>query len=225
MSMYNMGGVKGAKVVSNNFLRAGIHNVIFKGIDKADGVGNAIELRFEAVDGSGIHNERIFEPRSEERTQGQYGTNPSEAEQFMCKIKQVIDALDPELAHNIENNGDKFAAPNFDAFVTLLKKYLDKKVGTPTQIKLIPTTGNFVGFPGFIARLSKDNALYMTTKVIGNDLVLTAKEKTAIDNAANAKPTDMRQKSNELDDLREEFKVDEVKDMSDIADENDDLPF
>lgn len=225
MSMYNMGGVKGAKVVSNNFLRAGIHNVIFKGIDKADGVGNAIELRFEAVDGSGIHNERIFEPRSEERTQSQYGTNPSEAEQFMCKIKQVIDALDPELAHNIENNGDKFAAPNFDAFVTLLKKYLDKKVGTPTQIKLIPTTGNFVGFPGFIARLSKDNALYMTTKVIGNDLVLTAKEKTAIDNAANAKPTDMRQKSNELDDLREEFKVDEVKDMSDIADENDDLPF
>ena len=220
-----MGGVKGAKVVSNNFLRAGIHNVIFKGIDKADGVGNAIELRFEAVDGSGIHNERIFEPRSEERTQSQYGTNPSEAEQFMCKIKQVIDALDPELAHNIENNGDKFAAPNFDAFVTLLKKYLDKKVGTPTQIKLIPTTGNFVGFPGFIARLSKDNALYMTTKVIGNDLVLTAKEKTAIDNAANAKPTDMRQKSNELDDLREEFKVDEVKDMSDIADENDDLPF
>lgn len=225
MSMYNMGGVKGAKVVSNNFLRAGIHNVIFKGIDKAEGTGNAIELRFEAVDGSGIHNERIFEPRSEERTQSQYGTNPSEAEQFMCKIKQVIDALDPELAHNIENNGDKFAAPNFDAFVTLLKKYLDKKVGTPTQIKLIPTTGNFVGFPGFIARLSKDNALYMTTKVIGNDLVLTAKEKTAIDNAANAKPTDMRQKSNELDDLREEFKVNEVEDTSNIADENDDLPF
>ena len=57
MSMFNMGGVKDAKVVSNNFLRAGIHNVIFKGIDKADGF-NAIELRFEAVDGSGIHNEK-----------------------------------------------------------------------------------------------------------------------------------------------------------------------
>ena len=113
MSMFNMGGVKDAKVVSNNFLRAGIHNVIFKGIDKADGF-NAIELRFEAVDGSGIHNERIFEPRSEERTQSQYGTNPSESEQFMCKIKQVIDALDPELAHKIEADGDKFAAPDFD---------------------------------------------------------------------------------------------------------------
>ena len=225
MSMYNMGGVKDAKVVSNNFLRAGIHNVIFKGIDKADGANSAIELRFEAVDGSGIHNERIFEPRSEERTQSQYGTNPSEAEQFMCKIKQVIDALDPELAHNIENNSDKFAAPNFDAFITLLKKYLDKKVGTQTQIKLVPTTGNFVGFPGYIARLNKDNAIYMTTKVIGNDLVLTAKEKAAIENAANAKPTDMRQKGSELDDLREEFKIEDEQNAGNVADEGDDLPF
>lgn len=215
-----MGGVKDAKVVSGNFLRAGIHDVFFKGIDKADGF-SAIELRFEAVDGSGIHNERIFEPRSEERTQSQYGTNPSEAEQFMCKVKQVIDALDPELAHKIETEGDKFAAASFDAFIALLKKYLDKKVGAQTQIKLVPTTGNFVGFPGFIARLSKDNVIYMTTKVIGENLVLTAKEKTAIDTAANAKPTDMRQRGNELDDLRGEFTVE----TKEVAAEDSDLPF
>lgn len=216
-----MGGVKDAKVVSGNFLRAGIHDVIFKGIDKADGF-NAIELRFEAVDGGGIHNERIFEPRSEERTQSQYGTNPSESEQFMCKVKQVIDALDPELAHKIETEGDKFAAASFDAFIVLLKKYLDKKVGVQTQIKLVPTTGNFVGFPGFIARLSKDNAIYMTTKVIGENLVLTAKEKTAIDAAANAKPTDMRQRGSELDDLRGDFGGEPD---ADIAKEDSDLPF
>lgn len=215
-----MGGVMNAKVVSNNFLRAGIHNVIFKGIDKADGF-SAIELRFEAVDGSGVHNERIFEPRSEERTQSQYGTNPSEAEQFMCKIKQVIDALDPELARNIESNGNKFTAPNFDGFITLLKKYLDKKVGTQVQIKLVPTSGNYVGFPGFIARLNKDGAIYMTTKVIGQDLVLTAKEKTAIEAAANAKPTDMRQRSNELDDLRDDF----APAKENTTEEDDDLPF
>lgn len=220
MGMFNMGGVKDAKVVSGNFLRAGIHDVFFKGIDKADGF-SAIELRFEAVDGSGIHNERIFEPRSEERTQSQYGTNPSEAEQFMCKVKQVIDALDPELAHKIETEGDKFAAASFDAFIALLKKYLDKKVGVQTQIKLVPTTGNFVGFPGFIARLSKDNVIYMTTKVIGENLVLTAKEKTAIDTAANAKPTDMRQRGNELDDLRGEFTVE----TKEVAAEDSDLPF
>lgn len=219
MAMFNMGGVKDARVLSNNFLRAGIHNVIFKGIDKAEGF-SAIELRFEAVDGSGVHNERIFEPRSEERTQSQYGTNPSEAEQFMCKIKQVIDALDPELARKIETEGDKFAAANFDAFIVLLKKYLDKKVGTQTQIKLIPTSGNFVGFPGYIARLNKDGGIYMTTKVIGNDLVLTAKEKTAIDAAANAKPTDMRQRNDELDDLRQDFAI-----KDNVAGEDEEMPF
>lgn len=217
-----MGSVMNAKIVSNNFLRAGIHNVIFKGIRKADGTNSAIELQFEAVDGSGVHNERIFEPRSAERTQSQYGTNPSEAEQFSCKIKQVIGALDPELYNRIENEGDKFAAPTFDKFIELLKKYLDSKVGTQTQIKLVPTSGNFVGFPGYIARISKDNILYMTTKVIGKDLVLTAKEKAAIEAAENAKPTDMRQKNDELADLREDF---EVADRENVADENDDLPF
>lgn len=219
MAMFNIGGVKDARVLSNNFLRAGIHNVIFKGIDKADRF-SAIELRFEAVDGSGVHNERIFEPRSEERTQSQYGTNPSEAEQFMCKIKQVIDALDPELARKIETESDKFADSNFDAFIVLLKKYLDKKVGTQTQIKLIPTSGNFVGFPGYIARLNKDGGIYMTTKVIGNDLVLTAKEKTAIDAAANAKPTDMRQRNDELDDLRQDFAI-----KDNVAGEDEEMPF
>ena len=221
MAMFNMGVVKDTKVVSGNFLRAGIHDVIFKGIDKTEGF-SALELRFEAVNGGGIHNERIFEPRSEERTEGQYGPNPSEAEQFMCKIKQIIDALDPELARKIENQGEKFSAPNFDGFITLLKKYLDGKVGTQTQIKLVPTSGNFVGFPGFIARLNKDGVLYMSTKVIGQNLVLTAKEKTAIENAENAKPTDMRKNTGELDDLMSEFSTSETPQS---AAEEDDLPF
>ena len=85
----------------------------------------------------------------------------------------------------------------------------------------MPTTGNFVGFPGFVARLSKDNAIYMTTKIIGHDLVLTAKEKTAIDSAANAKPTDMRQRNNELDDLREDFSPQEDS----MNNDDSDLPF
>lgn len=220
MSMFNMGGVATAKVVSNNFLKAGIHHVVFKGIDKTDNF-NAMELRFEAVDGSGVHNERFFEPRSNERTESQFGTNPAESEQFMCKVKQVIDALDPDLAKKIEQDGSKFAAPNFDGFITLLKKYLDKKVGTETYIKLIPTTGNYVGFPGFVARLSKDGVIYMNNKVIGENLVLTPKEATMIENAAAAKPTDMRKAVNndELADLADDF------DTSVDKDDDEELPF
>ena len=213
-----MGSAATAKVVSNNFLKAGIHNVVFKGIDKADGF-NALELRFEAVDGSGVHNERLFEPRSNERKESQYGVNPAESEQFMCKVKQVIDALNPELAKKIENDGAKFAAPDFDSFIVLLKKYLDSCVGAQTQIKLVPTTGNFVGFPGFVARLSKDGALYMTTKVIGENLTLSAKEKTAIDNASMAKPTDMRQ-TDELADIKDDFDI-----PAPTVDDDNELPF
>lgn len=217
MSMFNMGGVKDTKVASSNFLGAGIHKVIFKGIDKAENY-NALELRFEAVDGSGVHNERIFEPRSDERTESQYGPNPSEAEQFMCKVKQVIDALDPNLGKKIETEGDKFQAPSFDGFIALIKKYLDKVVGTETSIKLVPTTGNFVGFPGFIARLNKDGNLYMNNRIIGDDLVLTAKEVKQIENQKTAKPTNMRKMDDELADLKDDFPVDS-------SDNEDDFPF
>ena len=219
MSMnFNFGGVKTANVVTNNFLPAGVHDVIFKGVDKAD-TFSALTLHFEAVDGSGIHNENIFEPRSDQRVDSQYGQNPSESEQFFCKIKQVIEALDPDLAQKIEKEGEKFAAPDFDGFVKLLKKYLDKKVGTQTQIKLVPTKGSYVGFPGYIANISKDGNLYMRDKVIGENLVLTAKQKDAIENAAKAKPTDMRARANdELADIADDF------DTKDEADDSD-MPF
>ncbi|MBQ0113511.1 MAG: hypothetical protein KBT03_10305 [Bacteroidales bacterium] len=218
-----MSGVKDAKVVSNSFLKAGIHDVIFKSIDKSETM-NAIELRFEAVDGSGIHIERIWEPRSAERTQSQFGANPSEQEQFMCKIKQVIDALDPALSKRLETDGDKFQAPDFDSFVKLLKKYLDKSVGTQTQIKLVPTNGNYVGFPTFIASLTKEGVLYMKTRVIGEGLTLNAKEATAIENAKNAKPTAMKPTNDgELDDLKADFN--DVNDDEDVADDFAKMPF
>jgi hypothetical protein len=218
--MFNMGGVKDAKVSNTgNFLGAGIHTVTFRGINKAEGF-NALELHFEAVDGSGVHNERIFEPRSSERKESMYGTNPSEAEQFLCKIKQVIEALDPELAQAIDKNGEKFAAADFDGFVALLKKYLDKSVGKQTQIKLVPTTGNYVGFPGFIASLSKDGNIYMKTKVIGDNLVLNARELKQIDEASKAKPTKMASAmDDELSDLKEDL------DSTSSKDDDDDLPF
>ena len=217
MGMFNMSGTKGVKVSSsngNNYLRAGIHTVTFTGLNKSE-KANAVEFHFEDENGA-IHNEMLFEPRSEERTQSQFGTNPSEAEQFTCKVKQIIDALNPELGKMIDEQGEKFDAPNFDAFIALLKKHLDSKVGTTTQIKLLPTSGNFVGMPGFPARVSKDGGLYMTTKIIGEDLTLTTAEKTKIETAANARPTQMSQ-TTELDDLKDDF---------DTADPEDDgMPF
>lgn len=215
--MFNMSGTKGVKVSTGNganYLRAGIHTVTFTGLNKSE-KANAVEFHFEGEDGA-VHNELLFEPRSAERTQSQFGTNPSEAEQFTCKVKQIIDALNPELGKMIDEQGEKFDAPNFDAFIALLKKHLDSKVGTTTQIKLLPTSGNFVGMPGFPARVSKDGGLYMTTKIIGADLTLTTAEKTKIEAAANARPTQMSQ-TTELDDLKDDFETTDSED--------DEMPF
>jgi hypothetical protein len=60
----------------------------------------------------------------------------------------------------------------------------------------------------------------MTTKVIGENLTLSTKETNAIENAKNAKPTDMRSRDNELDDLNDDFSIGNKKD-----DIDDDLPF
>ena len=130
---------------------------------------DAMILKFETPDGSQVHNERVFCPRSTERGSSQFGPTPSEFEQFLSKCKCLIKALDIDLFNKIEKDGDKFQAPDFAGFVALLKKYLDKKVDTEVDIKLIPTQGQYVGFPGFPARISKDGNLYIANNFIGDN--------------------------------------------------------
>lgn len=212
-----MGAVQDTKV-AGSFLKAGIHNVIFKGIDKIKIKDmDALEIRFVTESGD-AHNEHIFAPTSDKREEGQFGLSPSRTEQFMCIIKQIISALDPDLAKKLETDGDKFAAPTFDGFVSLLKKYLDKKIGAKTQIKLVPNRSGYPQFPGYIAALSKEGNLYMKTKIIGDNLVLTPREKAAIEAADKARPTNMANKD-ELADIRDDFE-DAAK-----TDPQDDLPF
>lgn len=206
-----MGAAKGVSVASS-FLPAGIHKVRFTGMNLANaGESNVVEFKFESVNGAGIHNERIFEPRSNERTTSQFGENPSEAEQFTLKISQIISALDPELAKKIDENGDRFQAPDFPSFVNLLKKYLDNKVGTETFIKLVPS-GNYVNFPRYIASINKDGVLYINNKFIGNNLALTAKEARSIDEASRAKPTSMAEADDEIDEIKNSFKDAKIDD-------------
>lgn len=220
--MFDLKGVENAQVVTGNtqYLRAGVHDVIFKGLDKAEGF-EAFDLHFEGLNGA-LHNERVFEPKSDERIAGPYGDNPSQAEQFRGKIMQIIDAIDPEIATKIKTDPSKFSAPDFNSFVKLLKKYLDPKIGKQVQIKLLPN-GKYTSFPGFPMRLTKDGVLMYTTKFIGNDLVLDAKEVTLIEKVAAASPTVMSKRtSSELDDLKAEF----GEDLGSVnTDDSDDLPF
>lgn len=228
MSMFSMGGsIQAANISTNNsnFIKAGIHEVVFKGIELVETADAAI-IKFETVDGSAVHNERLFAPRSGERGNSTYGPTPSEFEQFLSKCKCIIKALDPELFEKIEKDGSKFSAPDFESFVKLLKKYLDKKIGATTHIKLIPTgKGSYVGFPGFPARLSKEEQkLYIANNFIGDNLVLTASEIKKIDEMAAARPTDMKKTDNsDLDDIADDFNV--ADPTASDNDDDDDLPF
>lgn len=220
--MFSMGGsIQAAGITSNssNFLKAGIHKVVFKGIEMVENADAAV-VKFETPDGSQVHNERLFSPRDNERKDRNGILSASEFENFLAKCKLLIKALDPVLFDKIEKDGSKFAAPDFASFIKLLKKYLDQKIGTETNIKLIPTKGNYVGFPYSVTGISKDGALYINNNFIGENLMLTAYETRRIEEAASARPTDMsRNVAN--DDLTG------ISDDFDVKDEDDDdgLPF
>lgn len=222
MGTFDFSVAKNANQVTSTFLRGGIHNVIYKGLEwvPAQGEGNsdAFALLFETKDGIS-HRETIFDPSTRtnctQRTTTQYGENPSDIENFMVKITQIITALNPELGAKIAA-GEKIEISSFKSLAKYVKENLANSIGKETQIKLVPYKG-FANFPNFVASVSKDGVVRSKTKIIGDNLTLTAKEKTDIENANSAQPTNMRERSKELDDLKENF--------PDVKGSEDDLPF
>ena len=186
MSMFDFSVAKNANQVTSTFLRGGIHNVTYKGIEwvasQSEGNSDAFVLLFETKDGI-QHRETIFDPSNisncTQRATTQYGENPSEMENFMVKITQIINALNPELGAKIAA-GEKIEVSCFKALAKYLKENLASSVGKETQIKLIP------------------------------------REKTDIENANSAQPTNMKERDKDLDDLKETFNV---------KGSEDDLPF
>ena len=96
MSMFDFSVAKNANQVTSTFLRGGIHNVTYKGIEwvasQSEGNSDAFVLLFETKDGI-QHRETIFDPSNisncTQRATTQYGENPSEMENFMVKITQI----------------------------------------------------------------------------------------------------------------------------------------
>lgn len=230
MGMYDGASAARAEVKpAASYLRAGIHNVKFTGVEKGTGEYSTIEFSFEGIDEGevgAIHNERMFEPKSSERTPNRFNSaisDPSPAEQFMCKLMHVIAALNPEAHKKIQDGTAKFAPSDFTTLIKLVKKILDPVVGTEVQIKLLPN-GRFCGFPGFPAKISRNGDLYLSTSFIGEDLTLSAYEKSQIDKVNSAQPTNMssREKS-DLDSMRRD--LEELEDESNTSIDEDDLPF
>lgn len=221
MGMFDVASAANVQVrKSGQYLQAGIHTVKFVGVEKNDSY-SAMDFSFENENGT--HTERLFEPQSSERHPNRFNSaveDPSQADQFMCKLMQIIQVLNPEFHAKMVADPKKYSAPNFDKLVELVKMILDSKVGTEVQIKLLPN-GRYVGFPGFPARFDRNGNLYLSTSFIGQDLTLSPYEKNQIDKALTAKPTKMEAVA--TDELL--GMDDELSDVKDDADDNDGLPF
>lgn len=205
--------------VGSSYLPAGIHTVKFTGVDKAANERfNMLQFTFEDANGA-VHIESMFEPTSSERQANRFDSSredPSETEQFLCKLMHIMAAINPEVHRQIQSGEVKFNPADFDTLVKYVKKIFDPKVGTEVQIKLLPN-GRFARFPGFPAAIDKNGNLYLRTSFVGQDLTLSAYEKQQIDKAANAKPTTMPTDKSELDDMRD--------DLMGSSDDDSDLPF
>lgn len=218
---YNFKSTETAKD-GGKFLAPGIHNATFKGVtlDKVtsqkDGTTyNTMKLTLDIED-YGEYSHNFFEPTSDQRTQSQFGENPSQVEQFMIVVRQILEALCPETLKKIYAS-EKGLGKSFTEIVTNVGKATKDCIGMETQVKLIPN-GNYNQIPGFPARIDKNGNLGIATRFIGKDLVLSAAELKKVNAAQNAKPTNMAQ-SQETKDLLNDI-------ASDLdSDNTDDLPF
>lgn len=230
MGMFDLTATAGVKE-AGKVLSAGIHNAKFMGVSlntiTSQNNGqtyNTMQLALDVEDyGEFTHN--FFEPTSSERTQSQFGENPSQVEHFLVAVRQILDALDPEIGKSIDEkrvevNGKKVNVDNlsFEKLVKLVAFLTDPYKGTEVEIKLIPGNNGFNQIPGFPARISKIGALGISTRFIGHNLVLNQSEQKKVEAAANATPTNMRQ--------TESGSVEGLAEALDLNDDPDsDLPF
>ena len=184
-----------------------IHEVTFDGASTEDIQGKkdptqvykVLKLRFSNEKGQFEHT--IFEPRPEDFERGENKTTrngevstfptPSNVESMMLLLKHVIDAVLPSVGKKIDEGEVTLGGKNWEQLRTNVVTVLEKGKGATTKIKLLSDNKGNPRFPGFFTGLNQEGKAYIRNNFVGNTIGFTSYEKTRIDNAANAKPTDM----------------------------------
>ena len=202
-----------------------IYNATFKGITKNvieshDGRSfNVMTLNLEIEDyGPFTHN--FFEPGEDGnvRKDGLYGPNASKVDHLLISIRQILEALDPDIVKGIDAGTTKIGG-SFSKVVKTIQQLTDEYIGDEVEIKMVPNNNGYCDLPAFPAKLTKNGNLAIATRFIGHDLAMTASEQKKIDAAKNAKPTNMATASKKsttdlLGDIATEVKADdEVEDL------------
>lgn len=184
-----------------------IHEVTFDGASIEDIQGKkdpsqvykVLKLKFSNEKGQFEHT--IFEPRPEDFERGENKTTrngevstfptPSNVESMMLLLKHVIDAVLPSIGKRIDEGEVTLGGKNWEQLRTNVVTVLEKGKGATTKIKLLFDSKGTARFPGFFTGLNQEGKAYIRNNFVGNTIGFTSYEKTRIDNAANAKPTDM----------------------------------
>lgn len=226
---FNFGATKGASEAPK-MLTAGIHNAKFVSLKKntittktGDDL-DVMEVTFD-VEGYGSYTQNFFAPKNADRTEGQFGPNPSPMEHFLVTVRQILDALNPEFGKAIDAGEPLIEGSSFTQVVKSLQKITAPYEGKNVQIKLLPQGNGYASMPSFPARIrmrrdgTEIGLGYATTIIAEKDLTLLPKELQKIEAAKNAKPTNMSApaKNNLLADMAAE--------LDDDKDDDSDLPF
>lgn len=210
---------------SGKRIEAGIKDATFKGIEFRqktiiDKVNNCLAIHLD-VDGYGEYIQDFLEPKENERKDGQWGKMASPLDHFLIIVREIFDALDPQIIKDIESGTKKLSSNKFSTLVETIKKYTDPYIGTRVQIKLIPGNKGFISMPSFPAKITRDGNLSIATRIIGHDLTLTSSEIKKIEAAKNAAPTNMGAKASiDTNDL-----LSSIDSQSTDTDTESDLPF
>ena len=221
MMNFDMSATTGVKE-SGKVLSPGIHKAKFNGLtldsitsQKNGQTYKVMSLHLD-IDGYGEFVSNFFEPTSNERTESQFGPNPSSAEHFMIALRQIFDAVNPKIGEGIDNQTVKLTG-SFDDIVKTATKWTASSIGTEVEVKLIPQSNGFAAIPSFPGRINRAGALGIATRFIGHNLTLSQSEQRKIDQANNARPTNMTSSSDTT--------LDGLADALGVGDTDKDLPF
>lgn len=214
-----------------------IHDVVFKGVESKtvgkDTSYKVLEISFEKP-GVGNYSKTIFAPQRREDAQrqsqvfnGETRTSPSNVEQTMEIVRQLIAAVNPEFYKAFSEKDPKALAQwnpsTWDTMCQQLAKLVNPKAGAKLQIKLLAKSDGTPDIPGFpLGIASKTGNLFVGTKIFGTELVFTKREMDKIASAVNPAPSRMpSENAIEIPPVAD----DNTGSIDDSVASNDDLPF
>lgn len=183
-----------------------IHDVTFLGCESKNTEGKKdktqtykiLLIKFENEDGYFTYP--VFEPKDGQKSDFVRPTEdimgkplafprPSNVETLMLLFRHLVDAVNPELAAEIEAEKVVFGADSWDALRDQIVKFTKPGEGTKTKIKLIDSK-NGATFP-FFTTVDKSGNAKVNNNIIGNKLFFNSYEQTRISGPVGAKPSNV----------------------------------